>query len=62
MRITPLAVYAQNVCKETLKPLVEQVLHFTHWHVNVIDSGYIYCFTIGLLLINKDIPLRALQE
>lgn len=59
MRCTPLAVYSHLLSKQDLKRVVITDNNFTHCHPNVIDSVYLYCYAIGILIKHGDQSDRA---
>jgi ADP-ribosylglycohydrolase len=58
MRCTPLAVYSQLLSVEQLRKAVIMDNNFTHCHPAVIDAVFLYCFTIGKLIISDKIDIK----
>jgi ADP-ribosyl-[dinitrogen reductase] hydrolase len=59
MRSTPIAVYGHLLSNSDLRQAVIHDCNYTHTHINVIDSVYIYCLAIGRLIKEGLNPDRA---
>jgi len=54
MRITPFAVWCQNLSPDDLYEAVKYQTMFTHSNERAIMSCYLYCFAIQELIKNGD--------
>jgi ADP-ribosylglycohydrolase len=50
MRLTPFAVWAHKLPKEELKIAVKLQTLMTHSNEIAIETSYLYCYAIGLLI------------
>ena len=50
MRLTPQAIWGHQLSNDKLRETVELQTRFTHSNQVAIDSSYLYCFAIKLLI------------
>ena len=50
MRLTPFAVWAHKLPKEELRIAVKLQTMMTHSNEIAIETSYLYCYAIGLLI------------
>ena len=60
MRITPIAVWAQNLTLEELEQVVQQDVSLMHSKTEMWDLCTAYCLAIKSLINNAGDPNRAL--
>ncbi len=58
MRCTPLAVYSHLLSTEQLRKVVIFDNNFTHCNKTVIDAVFLYCFTVGKLILSDQNDLK----